>query len=149
MEVPEDIREKATRFAGEYLAHDVSCERLYRDVVALLIAERERCATIAEGLDRPAGHYRVRGPTPNGGNPADGMTIDVSFGDGAVGSIVNPTADPHPEWVARYGSAQSINFALAGFLETYDYLLSDHINDKEAVRRLRIMRAVRRDAIRI
>jgi hypothetical protein len=52
MEVPEDIREKATRFAGEYLAHDVSCERLYRDVVALLMAERERCAKIAEGLDR-------------------------------------------------------------------------------------------------
>jgi hypothetical protein len=50
--VPEDIREKATRFAGEYLAHDVSCERLYRDVVALLMAERlaqkERDAKVAQ-----------------------------------------------------------------------------------------------------
>lgn len=41
-EVPPDIEQIATRFAGKYLAHDISCERLYRDVVALLVAERER-----------------------------------------------------------------------------------------------------------
>jgi hypothetical protein len=96
----------------------------------------------------PAGHYRVRGPTPNGGHPADGMTIDVSYGDGAVGSIINPLSDPHPEWVSRYGNVESIRYALAGYLETYDYLLSGAINDKEAVRRLRIMRGVRRAAIK-
>lgn len=42
--IPADIEQTATRFAGEYLAHDISCERLYRDVAALLVAERERCA---------------------------------------------------------------------------------------------------------
>jgi hypothetical protein len=57
MEVPEDIREKATRFAGEYLAHDVSCERLYRDVVALLMAERERAARIAERMPITSPHF--------------------------------------------------------------------------------------------
>ena len=50
-EIPEDIQQTATRFAGEYLAHDISCERLYRDVAALLVAERERCARIAEQAD--------------------------------------------------------------------------------------------------
>jgi len=47
-EIPEDIQQTATRFAGEYLAHDISCERLYRDVAALLVAERERCAAIVK-----------------------------------------------------------------------------------------------------
>ncbi|OBQ68892.1 hypothetical protein EFV37_29080 [Mesorhizobium loti] len=49
-EIPEDIQQTATRFAGEYLARDISCERLYRDVAALLVAERERCANIVEGI---------------------------------------------------------------------------------------------------
>jgi hypothetical protein len=53
--IPEDIREKATRFAGEYLAHDVSCERLYRDVVALLMAERERAAEIVQPFTMKGG----------------------------------------------------------------------------------------------
>lgn len=95
----------------------------------------------------PAGHYRVRGVTPGGGSPADGMTIDVSYGGGAIGSIINPLADPHPEWVSRYGNVEGIRYALASFLETYDYLLSQSINDKEAVRRLRIMRGARRAAL--
>jgi hypothetical protein len=94
-----------------------------------------------------SGHYRVRGITPGGGNPADGMTIDVSFGGGAVGSIINPTADPHPEWVSRYGNVEGIQYALAGFLETFDYLLSGAITHKEATRRLRIMRGVRRSIL--
>jgi hypothetical protein len=99
------------------------------------------------GKDAPAGHFRVRGPTPNGGNPADGMTIDVSYGGGAFGSIINPLADPHPEWVSRYGNVEGIRFALASFLETYDYLLSGAINNTEAIRRLRVMRGARRLAL--
>ena len=46
--IPPDIEQTATRFAGEYLAHDISCDRLYRDVVRLLLAERERCAEIVQ-----------------------------------------------------------------------------------------------------
>jgi hypothetical protein len=49
-DIPEDIEQTATRFAGKYLAHDISCERLYRDVVDLLVAERERCANVVEGI---------------------------------------------------------------------------------------------------
>jgi hypothetical protein len=47
-DIPSDIEQAATRFAGKYLAHDISCERLYRDVAALVMAERERCAKIAQ-----------------------------------------------------------------------------------------------------
>lgn len=102
-----------------------------------------------DGGYAPEGHYRIRGTTPPKGHPADGMTIDVSFGDGAVGSIINPLsfADGGPEWVCRYGNVEAIRYCLAGFLESYDYLLSDAIPMGEAVRRLRIMRQVRRTAL--
>lgn len=92
----------------------------------------------------PAGHYRVRKGTP-GGHPADGMTVDVSFGDGAYGTIINPQSFDNggPEWVMRYGKPESIRFAVAGLLESYDYLLSSAITMKEATERLRIMRGVR------
>jgi hypothetical protein len=102
----------------------------------------------AGGNEPPTGHYRIRGGTP-GGHPADGMILDVSYGDCAFGSIINPLADPHPEWVSRYGNIEGIRYAVASLLETYDYLLSHYINDTEAKRRLRIMRAVRRDAIKV
>ncbi|MCA0032698.1 hypothetical protein [Mesorhizobium sp. B263B2A] len=49
---PADIEQIATRFAGEYLAHDISCERLYKDVVALLVAERERCEALLQPWKR-------------------------------------------------------------------------------------------------
>ncbi|RTL72369.1 MAG: hypothetical protein EKK41_05100 [Hyphomicrobiales bacterium] len=53
-EIPEDIQQTATRFAGEYLAHDISCARLYRDVAQLLLSERlaqrERDAKVIAGL---------------------------------------------------------------------------------------------------
>lgn len=56
--IPSDIEQAATRFAGKYLAHDISCERLYRDAAALVMAERERCALIAEGKARDASRDR-------------------------------------------------------------------------------------------
>jgi len=95
----------------------------------------------------PAGYYRVAGPTPNGGHPADGMTAIVSLGDGAYSTIINPQSfeDGGPEWVMRYGKPDSIRYTVAGLLETFDYLLSDSINMKEATARLRVMRAVRAD----
>lgn len=96
----------------------------------------------------PAGDYRVRKGTP-GGHPADGMVIDVSMGGGAVSSIINPQSfdDGGPEWVMRYGDPESIRYAVAGLLESFDYLLSGNINMSEATRRLRIMRAARRDVL--
>lgn len=94
----------------------------------------------------PAGFYRIAGPTP-GGHPADGMTAIVSMGGGAYSTIINPKSFENggSEWVMRYGKPESVRYTVAGLLETFDYLLSDNINMKEATRRLRIMRAVRKD----
>lgn len=55
--------------------------------------------------------------------------------------------DGGPEWVMRYGDPESIRYTVASLLESYDYLLSGAINMTEATRRLRIMRAVRRQAL--
>lgn len=95
-----------------------------------------------------AGDFRLRGNTP-GGHPADGMIIDVSMGGGAVVSIINPQSFENggPEWACRYGNVESIRYAVAGLLESYDYLLSSNINMSEATRRLRLMRATRRAAL--
>lgn len=94
----------------------------------------------------PAGAYRVTDNTP-GGHPADGMTAEVSLGDGAFATIVNPQSfkEGGPEWVMRYGNPVSIRYSVAGLLESYDYLLGSHLSMGEATRRLRLMRAARRD----
>lgn len=90
------------------------------------------------------GIYRVLGPTL-GGHSADGMTALISMGDGAYSTIINPQSFKKggPEWVMRYGNPESIRYTVAGLLESFDYLLSEAINTKEATRRLRIMRKVR------
>jgi len=79
-------------------------------------------------------------------HPADGMTEEVEIGGGAVMTIINPQSFENggPEWVMRYGSPESIRFSVAGLLGNYDALLSDNINAKEAIRRLRLMRAARK-----
>ncbi|KKL06391.1 hypothetical protein LCGC14_2596470 [marine sediment metagenome] len=79
-------------------------------------------------------------------HPADGMTGEVELGDGAWGTIINPQsfADGGAEWVMRYGDPASIRYTVASLLGSYDYLLSDNINMKEATRRLRLMRAARK-----
>jgi hypothetical protein len=46
--VPQDIDQVATRIAGEFLAYDVSCNRIYRLVTEALLADRERAATYIE-----------------------------------------------------------------------------------------------------
>lgn len=94
----------------------------------------------------PAGAYRVIDNTP-GGHPADGMTAMVSLGDGAFASIMNPQSfeEGGPEWVMRYGNPESIRYSVASLLCSYDYLLGSHLSMREATRRLRLMRAARRD----
>lgn len=59
--------------------------------------------------------------------------------------ISNPVADPHLNWSLRYVETQK-NLSAATVLDSYDYLLSENINLKEAIRRLRIMRRAQRDA---
>ena len=82
-------------------------------------------------------------------HPADGMITYVECGDGAVMSIIDPRSfeDGGPEWVMRYGDPESIRYTIAGLLSSYDYLLSDNINMAEATRRLRLMRAARRECL--
>jgi hypothetical protein len=81
-------------------------------------------------------------------HPADGMTLRVDVGGGAVDTIIDPRsfADGSPEWIMRYGNPLPIRFAIASLLESYDYLCSGAITMKEATRRLRLMRAARREA---
>ena len=91
-----------------------------------------------------AGNVRRRNRTP-GGHPADGMTADVTVGDGAVHTIIDPSsfAEGGPEWTMRYGDPEAIRYTVASLLESYDYLLSSAITASEAARRLRILRAGR------
>ena len=74
------------------------------------------------------------------------LTVQVSVDDGAVMDIINPQsfADGGPEWRMRYGDPLSIRYEVATLLSSYDALLSDDINMTEATRRLRLMRARRR-----
>lgn len=79
------------------------------------------------------------------------FTKQVDVGDGAVMTIVDPCSDPHIECMLRYASDLNVpsagRFSAASLVESYDYLLSDHITMKEATSRLRLMRAARCAAI--
>lgn len=78
------------------------------------------------------------------------ITLEVEVGDGATMCITDPLAyeDGGPEWISRYGNIELHRYQIASMIESYDYLLSDLINMTEAVRRLRIMRAARRDGFK-
>lgn len=76
--------------------------------------------------------------------PPKGVTAEVDVG-GAYMTIVNPYHDFSIEWQLRYGDAAGVRFVAASLVSSYDYLLSGEINMQEATRRLRLMRAKRRD----
>lgn len=75
------------------------------------------------------------------------MTAEVHVGDAAFVTIVNPTHDSGLGWQLRYGDAETVRFAAASVVSSYDYLLSDGCSSKEAIRRLRILRTARRALI--
>jgi len=110
------------------------------------MVEVRRVDSLFDGRHR-AGRYRVSPPSDH---PASGMTVEVAMGGGAYSTIINPQSFKNggPEWVMRYGNPESIRYTVASLLETFDYLLSDNINMKEATERLRILRAVRRDLVK-
>lgn len=85
---------------------------------------------------------------PNG-HPADGMTIHVRVFEDAVMDIMDPRsfADGGLEWIMRYGNPESVRYAVASVLSSYDYLLSGEITTKEAIQRLRGMRTMRAAAM--
>lgn len=76
--------------------------------------------------------------------PARNCTAQVDCG-GCHMTITNPYSDDSVEWGLRYGNAARMRYVAASLIESYDYLLSDNINMTEAVRRLRLMRAKRRE----
>lgn len=77
------------------------------------------------------------------------MTLEVDHGDGAVSFIPDPLAcaDGGLEWRLRYGDPRAVRFIAATVVASFDYLLSDDINMVEATRRLRQMRASRRQTM--
>jgi hypothetical protein len=79
------------------------------------------------------------------------LTLDVDCGDGAVMSIVHPLSfeDGGVEWRLRYGNPEEVRFIAASLISSYDYLLSEHISQKDAERMLRLLRQARRAAFRV
>jgi hypothetical protein len=56
-DTPPDIDQVATRIASKYLTLDISCERLYHDVVEALTAERAGASRkAAADIPTPTGH---------------------------------------------------------------------------------------------
>ena len=49
-EIAPDIEQTATRIASKYLGFEISGQSLFDDIAAALVAERERCAKIADGV---------------------------------------------------------------------------------------------------
>ncbi len=76
--------------------------------------------------------------------PARNVTAQVDCG-GCFMTIVNPYSEDNVEWSLRYGNAERMRYVAASLLDSYDYLLSGNINMSEATRRLRLMRAKRRE----
>jgi len=85
-------------------------------------------------------------------HPANGLFAQVHLGDRAYASIVDPRSyeDGSAGWRLTWGGPEEIDairYCVASALESYDYLLSDAISAREAVRRLRVLRQARRDAL--
>lgn len=71
-----------------------------------------------------------------------GLTENVDCGDGACMSIVDPRSfeGGGVGWRLRYGNPDAVRYIAASLVESYDYLISDEITAKEAIRRLRLLR---------
>lgn len=85
------------------------------------------------------------------GHPADGMTLYVDVGDGAEMKIPDPRSfkDGGLEWTLLYGDADAVRGVAASVIGSYDYLLSGSISTTEAIRRLRLIRGVYREAAKL
>lgn len=99
-------------------------------------------------IDAPLGAVRVTGKL-GGKNPADGLTAQVNICDGAVMTIQNPWSfiDGGVGWRLNYGNHESVRHSAISLIESYEYLISDEITMQEATRRLRMLRAARRDLV--
>jgi hypothetical protein len=76
------------------------------------------------------------------------ITKIVDCGDRAIMMIIDPDSfkDGGVEWIMRYANTErllDVRYIVASLLGSYDYLLSDCITQKEAMRRLKLMRKAR------
>lgn len=76
-------------------------------------------------------------------HPADGLITRVQVDDGAVMSMLDPRSyqDSTIIWHLTWGNVEGVRHAAASIIECYDYLLSGHLSQAEAIRRLKILRA--------
>lgn len=74
------------------------------------------------------------------------LLIRVDCGNGAFMDVLNVSSfeDGGLEWKLRYGSPDAVRYIAAGIVANYDYLCGDEITMKEAIRRLRLLRAARK-----
>lgn len=79
--------------------------------------------------------------------PPKGATARVDCGGGAVMTMPNLYHDWNIVWQLSWGNPEQSRYVAASLIESYDYLLSGVITMKEATRRLRLMRARRRQLI--
>ena len=79
--------------------------------------------------------------------PPKGCVARVDCGDGAVMAMPNMFHDWNIIWQLTWGNPSEARYVAASVIESYDYLLSGTISMKEATRRLRLLRAKRRELI--
>jgi hypothetical protein len=77
------------------------------------------------------------------------LTKRVDCGDEVLVTIIDPNSfkDGGVEWIMRYANTErllEVRFIVAILLGSYDFLLSDCITQKEAIRRLKLMRKARK-----
>ena len=65
----------------------------------------------------------------------------VGVGDGAQMTIPNSEL----QWICRYGNIISVRYLAASCLESYDYLMGSNISEREAFRRLRLLRRAKKE----
>ena len=62
-------------------------------------------------------------------------------------SIKDPTAETGLVWILTWGNAESVKHTVASIIQSFDYLISDNINQGEADRRLRLLRAAWKELV--
>lgn len=108
-EIPADIKQAATVFADRYLGFNISCQRLYADIAAALLAERqkateaerERCANIAQvyalmtaEVDGTWLIFSPKDPRETGSQIAEAIRNNSNPHQAPVSSGAPVTADP-------------------------------------------------------
>lgn len=82
---------------------------------------------------------------------ANGYCTHLRVGDTPASTyqmaFPNPVSDPHLGWALAHAESRAASLSAASALETFDHLLSDQINMEEATRRLRLLRAARRELV--